>query len=182
MCNKRKIYKFLKFAEPKHQGAVWADWPEKWERKEKRCALHEVHVVNWNEKTNRNVPNQRWHCRAFVWQDLVTDASKNNICFCMKAWLFSQQHACDANEKYTVYDGQSRLSSWTPHTDCAVTACQSMHAKRQSHWWNKTSEGSTVQTSVAWSRGLRCAEKCAVLPCQYRDQLCTASSLQQHFH
>lgn len=122
MCNKRKIYKFLKFAEPKHQGAVWADWPEKWERKGKRCALHEVHVVNWNKKTNRNVPNQRWHCRAFVWQDLVTDASKNNIFFCMKAWLFSQQHACDANEKYTVYDGQSRLSSWTPHTDCAVTA------------------------------------------------------------
>lgn len=42
--------------------------------------------------------------------------------FVWKHDFFSQQHACDTNEKYTVCDGQGRLSSWTSHTDCAVTA------------------------------------------------------------
>lgn len=37
------------------------------------------------KKKNRSVPGQRWHCKAFVWQDLVTDASKNNTLLCMKA-------------------------------------------------------------------------------------------------
>lgn len=47
--------------------------------------------------------------------------------------------------------------------------CQSVHGKGWSCWWNRTSEGSTFQTSLVWSKGLRYAEKCAVLPCQYRD-------------